>query len=144
MLQRSTIKEKELNLEWDKKSFPPTEKKIFIKKFNNIKPETLKKKNMQKFFTGNFFIEKYFLSKNTMIHYLFNNIFLESPLSDGIKDNFVFPINTDNEHLLLYLLDIYDKAQSMFSVSKVNSQEFLDIVNYVELNLSKPEVMRKI
>jgi hypothetical protein len=78
-----------------------------------------------------------------MIHYLFNNIFLESPLKDQNKDNFVFPINPENEHLLLYVLDIYDKAQSLFSVAKTNSQEYLDIVNYIEINLSKPEVMRK-
>ncbi len=78
-----------------------------------------------------------------MIHYLFNNIFLESPLKDQNKDNYVFPIHSDNEHLLLYVLDIYDKAQSLFSVSKTNAQEYLDIVNYIEINLSKPEVMCK-
>jgi hypothetical protein len=78
-----------------------------------------------------------------MIHYLFNNIFLESPLKDQNKDNYVFPINSENEHLLLYVLDIYDKAQSLFSVSKTNAQEYLDIVNYIEINLSKPEVMCK-
>jgi hypothetical protein len=59
MLQRSTIREKELNIELDKKSFPPTEKKIFIKKFNNVKNENLKKKNLTKLFGSNFFIEKY-------------------------------------------------------------------------------------
>lgn len=59
ILQRSTIKEKELNIELDKKAFPPAEKRIFIKKFNNIKPETLKKKHMTKHFNSNFFIEKY-------------------------------------------------------------------------------------
>ena len=45
MLQKSTIKEKELNIELDKKPNHPTEKKIFIKKFNNIKQENLKKKH---------------------------------------------------------------------------------------------------
>jgi hypothetical protein len=58
MLHRSTIKEKELNLELEKKSFPPTEKKIHIKKFN-LKNENLKRKNITKLFTSNFFIEKY-------------------------------------------------------------------------------------
>jgi hypothetical protein len=32
----------------------------------------------------------------------------------------------------------------MFSVSKTNTQEFLDIVNYIEINLHKQEIMRKI
>ncbi len=79
-----------------------------------------------------------------MIHYLFNNIFLESPLKDQNKENFVFPINPENEHLLLYVLDLYDKAQSLFSVSKTNAQEYLDIVNYIEINLCKPDVMRNL
>lgn len=59
MLQKSTIREKELNIELDKKPNPPTDRKIFIKKFNNIKGDQLKKKNCNKSFTGNFFIEKY-------------------------------------------------------------------------------------
>lgn len=59
MLQRSTIREKELCIELDKKSLPVTDKKIFIKKFNNIKGDTLKRKNLSKNFIGNFFIEKY-------------------------------------------------------------------------------------
>ncbi len=59
MLQKSTIKEKELNLEYEKKSLPPTDRKIFIKKFNQIKPETIKKKNLVKNFESNTFIEKY-------------------------------------------------------------------------------------
>ena len=78
-----------------------------------------------------------------MIHYLFNNIFLENPTKTPNKENYVFPINPENEHLLLFVIDIYDKAQSLFSVSKTNSQEFLDVVNYIEINMSKPEVMRK-
>ena len=142
MLQKSTIKEKELNIELEKKPNRPTEKKIFIKKFNNIKPEQLKKKTFFKSFTGNFFIEKYFLTKNTMIHMLFNNVFIESPnQGNSLKDNFNYPINQDNDHVLLYLLDLYDKAQQMFAVNKVGGSEFLDIVNYIELNLNKPEVM---
>ncbi len=64
-------------------------------------------------------------------------------MKDQSKDNYVFPIHSDNEHLLLYVLDIYDKAQSLFSVSKTNAHEYLDIVNYIEINLSKPEVMCK-
>jgi hypothetical protein len=60
ILQKSTIKEKELNLEVDKKSLPPNDKRIFIKKFNNIvNKDTLKKKNLSKNFSQNFFIEKY-------------------------------------------------------------------------------------
>jgi hypothetical protein len=59
MLQKSTIKEKELNIELDKKANPPTEKKIFIKKFNAAKTEPIKKKNLSKYFGSNFFIEKY-------------------------------------------------------------------------------------
>jgi hypothetical protein len=47
MLQKSTIKEKELNIELEKKPNRPTEKKIFIKKFNNIKNDQLKKKHFQ-------------------------------------------------------------------------------------------------
>jgi hypothetical protein len=76
-----------------------------------------------------------------MIHFLFNNIFLESPIKEQNQENFVFPINSENEHLLLYVLDIYDKAQSLFSVSKTNAHEYLDIVNYIEINLSKPDIM---
>ena len=59
MLQKSTIKEKELNLEYDKKSLPPTDRRIFIKKFNQIKPESIKKKNLSKNFESNIFVEKY-------------------------------------------------------------------------------------
>ena len=58
-IQKSTIKEKELNLEYEKKSLPPTDKKIFIKKFNQIKPESIRKKNLVKNFQSNEFIEKY-------------------------------------------------------------------------------------
>jgi len=142
MLQKSTIKEKELNIELDKKPNHPTEKKIFIKKFNNIKTDTLKKKTFSKSFNGNFFVEKFFLTKNTMIHMLFNNVFIESPnQGNSLKDNFNYPINTDNEHVLLYFIDLYDKAQQMFAVSKMGNTEYLDIVNYIELNLNKQGVM---
>ena len=58
-IQKSTIKEKELNLEYEKKSLPPTDKKIFIKRFNQIKQETIRKKNLVKNFQSNEFIEKY-------------------------------------------------------------------------------------
>jgi hypothetical protein len=80
-----------------------------------------------------------------MIHYLFNNIFIESPNQSvkGGKDNLAYPINSDNDQMLLYLLDVYDKAQQMFSVSKTSNQEYLDIANYIELNLNRPEVMCK-
>ena len=142
MLQKSTIKEKELNIELDKKPNHPTEKKIFIKKFNNIKQENLKKKTFSKSFNGNFFVEKFFLTKNTMIHMLFNNVFIESPnQGNSLKDNFNYPINTENDHVLLYFIDLYDKAQQMFAVSKMGNTEYLDIVNYIELNLNKQGVM---
>jgi hypothetical protein len=48
LLQKSTIKEKELNIDLDKKPNNPTKKKIFIKKYNNIKLDQLKKKNFLK------------------------------------------------------------------------------------------------
>jgi hypothetical protein len=70
MLQKSTIREKELNIELDKKANPPSEKKIFIKKFNAAKTEPIKKKNMSKYFGSNFFIEKYvklFLKNNLLV-----------------------------------------------------------------------------
>ena len=57
LLQRSTIREKELCIELDKKALPPTTKNIFIKKFNNIKPES--KKNIGNYFQSNFFIKNY-------------------------------------------------------------------------------------
>jgi hypothetical protein len=142
MLQKSTIKEKELNIELDKKPNHPTDKRIFIKKFNNVKSEQLKKKNFNKIFTNNFFIEKYFLTKNTMIHMLFNNIFVESPnQGNSMKDSYCYPINQENEHVLLFLIDLYDKAQQMFAVNRNGGNEYLDVVNYIELNLIKPEVM---
>ena len=142
MLQKSTIREKELNIELDKKPNHPTDKKIFIKKFNNIKPEQLKKKSFNKIFTNNFFIEKYFLTKNTMLHMLFNNVFVESPnQGNSFKDSLNYPINQDNDHVLLSMLDLYDKAQQMFAVNRMGVSEYLDIVNYIELNLTKPEVM---
>lgn len=142
LLQKSTIKEKELNIDLDKKPNNPTKKKIFIKKYNNIKLDQLKKKTFSKSLNDSFFIEKYFLTNNNMIHMLFNNVFIESP-NDGnsLKENLNFPINQDNDHVLLFLLDLYDKAQQMFGVSKNGQTEYLDIVNYIELNLSKPEVL---
>ena len=59
MLQKSTIKEKELCIELDKKSFPPTDKRIYIKKFSDLKPDTFKKKNLSKYYSTNQVIEKY-------------------------------------------------------------------------------------
>jgi len=48
-----------------------------------------------------------------MIHYLFNNIFIENQ-EENIKKNasstFSYPINADNDYILLYLLDLYDKV----------------------------------
>jgi len=142
LLQKSTIKEKELNIDLDKKPNNPTKKKIFIKKYNNIKLDQLKKKTFSKSLNDSYFIEKYFLTNNNMIHMLFNNVFIESP-NDGnsLKENLNFPINQDNDHVLLFLLDLYDKAQQMFGVTKNGQTEYLDIVNYIELNLSKPEVL---
>ena len=142
LLQKSTIKEKELNIDLDKKPNNPTKKKIFIKKYNNIKEDQLKKKTFSKSLNNSFFIEKYFLTNNNMIHMLFNNVFIESQNEgNSLKENLNFPINQENDHVLLFMLDLYDKAQQMFGVSKNGSIEYLDIVNYIELNLSKPEVL---
>ena len=142
LLQKSTIKEKELNIDLDKKPNNPTKKKIFIKKYNNIKLDQLKKKTFSKSLNDSAFIEKYFLNNNNMIHMLFNNVFIESPNEGNfLKENLNFPINQDNDHVLLFMLDLYDKAQQMFGVSKNGNTEYLDIVNYIELNLSKPEVL---
>ena len=141
LLQKSTIKEKELNIDLDKKPNNPTKKKIFIKKYNNIKLDQLKKKTFSKSLNDSTFIEKYFLSNNNMLHMLFNNVFIESPNDNSLKENLNFPINQENDHVLLFMLDLYDKAQQMFGVSKNGNTEYLDIVNYIELNLSKPEVL---
>lgn len=82
-----------------------------------------------------------------MIHYLFNNIFLENPNNKSqnvsIKDNLAFPINEENELSLLAILDTFEKAQQIFTVGNKNGQDYADIVNYIEINLLKPEVMRK-
>ncbi len=77
MLQKSTIKEKELNIELDKKAFPATEKKIFIKKFNNAKSESFKKKNIMKYFTSNFFIEKYVSIIDLFTYLLMHLVFIQ-------------------------------------------------------------------
>jgi len=55
-----------------------------------------------------------------MIHCLFNNIFMESNnninnslIREQASDNnkgFLFPISGDNEHILLYLIDLYEKV----------------------------------
>jgi len=55
-----------------------------------------------------------------MIHCLFNNIFMESNnnvnnslLREQASDNnkgFLFPISGDNEHIILYLIDLYEKV----------------------------------
>lgn len=54
-----------------------------------------------------------------MIHCLFNNIFMESNnnLNNSIireqasdKKGFLFPISGDNEHIILYLIDLYNKV----------------------------------
>ncbi len=84
-----------------------------------------------------------------MIHCLFNNVFLETDSKNNVNDpdssknekKLNYTINSENEHILLYALDIYDKAQSIFSVSKSNAQEYVDVVNYIELNLFKSDVM---
>jgi hypothetical protein len=53
-----------------------------------------------------------------MIHFLFNNIFLEGQNKDittqESNNQYTFPINADNEHVLLFLLDIYDKVIFIF------------------------------
>jgi len=142
LMQKSTIKEKELNIDLDKKPNTPTKKKIFIKKYNNIKLDQLQKKTFSKSLTDSPFLEKYFLANNNMIHMLFNNVFIESPNEgNSLQENFNYPINQENDHVLLFLLDLYDKAQQMFGVNKNGSVEYLDMVNYIEMNLSKPEVL---
>ena len=143
LIQKSTIKEKELNIDLDKKPNTPTKKKIFIKKYNNIKLDQLKKNTFSKSLTESYFVEKYFLSNNNMLHMLFNNVFVEAP-NDGnnsLQNNLNYPINQENDHVLLFLMDLYDKAQQMFGVNKNGNTEYLDIVNYIELNLTKPEVL---
>ena len=143
LIQKSTIKEKELNIDLDKKPNTPTKKKIFIKKYNNIKLDQLKKNTFSKSLTDSYFVEKYFLSNNNMLHMLFNNVFVEAP-NDGnnsLQENLNYPINQENDHVLLFLMDLYDKAQQMFGVNKNGNVEYLDIVNYIELNLTKPEVL---
>ena len=142
LMQKSTIKEKELNIDLDKKPNTPTKKKIFIKKYNNIKLDQLQKKTFSISLTDSPFLEKYFLANNNMIHMLFNNVFIESPNEgNSLQENFNYPINQENDHVLLFLLDLYDKAQQMFGVNKNGSVEYLDMVNYIEMNLSKPEVL---
>jgi len=143
LIQKSTIKEKELNIDLDKKPNTPTKKKIFIKKYNNIKLDQLKKNTFSKSLTDSYFVEKYFLSNNKMLHMLFNNVFVEAPNDENnsLQDNLNYPINQENDHVLLFLMDLYDKAQQMFGVSKNGNTEYLDIVNYIELNLTKPEVL---
>ena len=47
----------------------------------------------------------------------------------------------DKEATLLNLIDIYDKAQDMFLINARGNSEFLDIVNYVEVNMSMRNVM---
>ena len=144
ILHKSTIKEKELCIDFDKKSFQPCEKRIFIKKFNNLKSDIFKKKSLVKYYTSNCFIERYFLSKNTMIHYLFNNIFFENPNNtsnqNNNQENFKFLIDEENDLVLLSILDIYDKSQKLFAVGGKN-QDYADIVNYIEINLVKPNIL---
>ena len=119
LIQKSTIKEKELNIDLDKKPNTPTKKKIFIKKYNNIKLDQLKKNTFSKSLTDSYFVEKYFLSNNKMLHMLFNNVFVEAPNDENnsLQDNLNYPINQENDHVLLFLMDLYDKAQQMFGVS---------------------------
>ena len=143
LLHKSTIKEKELCIDFDKKSFQPCEKRIFIKKFNNLKSNLFKMKSLIKYYTSNFFIEKYFLSKNFMIHYLFNNIFLENSNNtsqNNNQENFKFLIDEENDLVLLSILDIYDKSQKLFSLGGKN-QDYADIVNYIEINLIKSNIL---
>ena len=68
-----------------------------------------------------------------MIHMLFNNVFVEGA-QEGNKESFNYPINSDNDQALLFMLDIYNKAQTLFAVNVGNNEEYLDTVNYIELN----------
>ena len=57
-MQRSSIKEKELCMTFDKKSLPPKRQKVFIRQYNNVKSDQLKKKNLSKYYLSNSFLEK--------------------------------------------------------------------------------------
>lgn len=145
ILQKSTIKEKDLCIELDKKSFPPLDKRKYIKKFSDLKPETFKKKTMLKYFSSHSTLERYFYEKSNMIHYLFNNIFVENSHNKSqnlsIKENISFPVNDTNETVLFSLIDTFEKAQNMFLVNSKTGSEYADLVNYIEFNVVKPDVM---
>ena len=84
-----------------------------------------------------------------MMHFLFSNIYAETEFKskiseDKLNEKLNFPINNENRKILLHALDYYDKAQSIFSVNKSRSQEYLDSINYIELNLVKSDIMRMI
>ena len=60
-----------------------------------------------------------------MIHCLFNNIFMESNnnlnnslIREQASDNkgFMFPISGENEHLILYLIDLYQKVNKIINL----------------------------
>lgn len=81
-----------------------------------------------------------------MIHYLFNNIFVEKYQNNNskyqnlqVKDTFKFPINEENDLALLSILDILDKAQQILMIGDKNNSEYIDIVKYIEINLLNPE-----
>lgn len=82
-----------------------------------------------------------------MIHYLFNNIFLENSNNKSqnvsIKENFAFPVNEENDLILFSIIDSFENAQKLFSIYNKNNIDYADIVNYIEINLVKPEVLCK-
>lgn len=45
-----------------------------------------------------------------------NNSILREQASDNNK-GFLFPISGDNEHILLYLIDLYEKVKFLFIIN---------------------------
>ena len=43
-----------------------------------------------------------------------NNSILREQASDNNNKGFLFPISGDNEHILLYLIDLYEKVKLIF------------------------------
>lgn len=80
-----------------------------------------------------------------MIHLCFNNLFIEDHQKPNvsIKENFNFPFASENDLAALSVLDLFEKAQHIFTVSKQQLVENVDMVNYIEINMRKPELTRK-
>ena len=80
-----------------------------------------------------------------MLHYLFNNIFVENPNNKSqnvsVKDTLAFPINEENDLVLFSIIDMFEKAQQMFLIGGKSGNDYADLANYIEINLIKPDVM---